>query len=231
MKNRIGLSVAIEIGAIMKLYPNIKELEAPKGFKVYYIEKDNSEIYVIKSGMGEVAASAGIQYLITKYNVSMIINFGVVGGLTDEMKKLKVCVVNRVVHYKYDCSEFMDLKIGQVDGHDSIFLKTDEKLLNNALSIMNDLRVVTCCSGDKFISTAKEKSYLHDTFEGDICDMESAGILLTCEANKVPCIMFKAVSDGLSDGAEGFYKELLNASTKCLEIADRILDKIANIEK
>jgi len=229
-KRRIGIIVAIELDAIFSLYSNWKKLPAPQGFNLIYVDRGEYEIYVLRTGMGTVAASAGVQYLCTKYNVASIVNFGVVGGLTQDMKKLKVCLVDKVVHYKYDCHEFMDLAVGQVDGHDSIYLKTSEALVKSALSVMNELTVVTCCSGDKFIGTMEEKMYLHETFNGDICDMESAGIVLACELNKVPCIMFKAVSDGLADGAEGFYMELQNASLRCLEVADKVMDKIAMTE-
>ena len=143
---------------------------------------------------------------------------------------MKVCLVDRVVHYKYDCSEFLDLAIGQVDGHDSIYLPTSESLVKIALSAMEGLPLVTCCSGDKFISTMEEKQYLHDTFGGDICDMESAGIVLTCEANGVRCLLMKAVSDGLADGAEGFFAELKAASLKCLVATDTIMKHLAEIE-
>lgn len=226
-KKKIGLVVAIEMEAIFSKYPDNKKLEAPVGFEVYIVERENYELYIIKTGMGEIAASAGVQYLAAKYNVSMIINYGVVGGLTADMGKHNICVVERVVHYKYDCSEFMDLLVGQVDGHDSIFLNTDKELLKLFLEFTEDIPVVTCCSGDKFVGTVEEKQYLHNTFEGDICDMESSGIVLSCEMNALPCLLIKAVSDGLADGAEGFYKELLNASMKCLNVVDDILNKIS----
>lgn len=229
-KKKVGLVVAIELNAIFELYDNVTELESSHGFRLFNIERDNCSIYVVQSGMGECAASAACQLLISKFNVSSIINFGVVGGLTPEMKQLKVCLVDKVVHYKYDCSEFMPLTVGQVVGYNSTFIKTNENLVKTALSMNKDLQLVTCCSGDKFIGTEEEKKYLHDTFKGDICDMESAGIVLTCDTNKVPCILFKAVSDGLADGANGFYAELDNASKKCLIIANEILDKIATVE-
>ena len=229
-KKRVGIVVAIEMNAIFEMYDNCRELESAAGFKLFLVERDNYSIYIAQSGMGECAAAAACQFLISKCNVSMIINFGVVGGLTTEMKQLKVCLVDRVVHYKYDCTEFLPMVTGQVDGYDSIFIKTNENLVKHALMLNDALTLVTCCSGDKFVGTAEEKTYLHNTFQGDICDMESAGIVLTCDTNKVPCILFKAVSDGLADGADGFFAELDNASKKCLKIADQILDKIATIE-
>ena len=225
-KLKIGLIVAIEIDAIFKHYPNCVELKAPSGYRLFLVERNEYDVYILGTGMGEIAAAAGVQFLVTKYNVGFIFNFGVVGGLTADMKKEKLCIVNRVVHYKYDCSEFMDLAVGQVYGHDSIFLKTTESLVESALSIMEDLPLATCCSGDKFISTEEEKKYLHETFEGDICDMESAGIVLTCEANDIPCLLFKGVSDGLSDGSKGFFEELENVSLKCLETADAIIEDL-----
>lgn len=225
-KKSIGLIAAIEIDAVFEHYGKYTELPAPVGFKLFRVEKENCDLFVLRTGMGVIAASAGVQYLATAYGVSAIVNFGVVGGLTQDMRKHKVCVVQRVVHYKYDCSEFMDLAVGQVDGHSSIYLPTDEKLLDAAIASAPDLIPVTCCSGDKFISTAEEKSFLHERFGGEICDMESAGIVLTCEINGIPCLLLKAVSDGLADGAAGFYAELKAASLMSLGVADEIIDKI-----
>jgi adenosylhomocysteine nucleosidase len=229
-KKRIGLVVAIELEAIFRHYKNVKELDSPAGFKLYSVEEKDYDVYILRTGMGEIAAASGVQYLISKWNVSTIVNYGVVGGLTAEMKKHKLCVVDRVVHYKYDCSEFLDLAIGQVVGHDSIFLKPSEKLVEFACSALEDTTLATCCSGDKFISTETEKQYLHETFEGDICDMESAGIVLCCELNDVPCLLIKAVSDGLSGGAEEFYVELESASLKCLIALDSIMEHLVKIE-
>ena len=229
-KKKIGMVVAIEMEAIYKYYDKWKEIETPSGFKLLCVEKENYIMYIIQSGMGEIAASCATQYLISKCGVSKIFNFGVVGGMTADMKQLKTCLVDTVVHYKYDTSEMNGVPVGLVDNHDSIYLKPDANLLKNAMAIDNSLPCVTCCSGDKFIGTMEEKQYLNATFHGEICDMESAGIFLTCEANDIPCLFFKAVSDGLADGAEGFYAELYNASIKCVTIADKVIERIAAFE-
>ena len=225
-KERIGLIAAIETEAVFSFYGSCEQLSAPAGFELYKVDCDDYELFILKSGLGEINAAAGVQYLITACGVGKIINFGVVGGLCAEMSMHKLCAVERVVHYKYDCSEFMDLKVGQVDGHDSIYLPTDDALLKTALETDPSLITVTCCSGDKFVSTADEKIFLRETFGGDICDMESAGIVLACELNSVPCLLLKAVSDGLLDGAEGFYKELLKASLNCLKTADKVIKSL-----
>lgn len=223
---KIGLIVAIETESIFSYYGNIEKLASPAGFGAYYTKRGKNDIYIIHTGMGEIAAAAGVQYAASAFGVDMIVNFGVVGGLVPAMGRQKACVIKNVVHYKYDCSEFMDLKKGQVDGHDSVYLPTDEKLCRKALELCPELAAVTCCSGDKFVGTAEEKSQLNAEFGGSVCDMESAGIVLTAEANGLPCLLLKAVSDGLSGGAEEFYDALLSVSRSCLEITDRIMESL-----
>jgi len=228
MSNKVGMIVAVETEAIYQRYPDIKRLDAPKGFEVFLHQDENYQLFIMHCGMGTVLAAAGTQFLIDKFDVNVIIDFGVVGGLTEVMKVEKMVLIERAVHYRFDVSECMDLQIGQVDGHDSIYLYTDKELLNKALEIAPSLKKATIASGDKFVSKAEEKSYIHEKFDCDVCDMESSGIILTCEANNVPCLLFKAVSDSLTGGAEEFWKELLNVSLKCLDITDKVIDLIYN---
>lgn len=224
---KVGIIVAIETDSVFAHYKDSVALPCPCGYELYLVKKNGIEIYVLRTGMGEIAASAGTQYLITGCQVDFIVNFGVVGGLTDDMSKHKLCIVKKVVHYKYDCSEFLPLRRGQVDGQDSIYIYSDREMYEKGLEICPELAEVTCCSGDKFVGTSDEKAELHWAFKGDVCDMESAGIVLTCLANNTPFIMLKAVSDGLSGGAGEFFTELRAAADKCLSVADEIIMKMS----
>ena len=219
----VGMVVAVELDSIFDFYGKVEEIESTKGFSVYKTLKGGEEIYIIHSGAGIAAASAGTQHLISKYNVDTIVNFGVVGGLTENLKKYKVCIVSSVVHYRYDASAFADTIPAQVIGQDSIYIKTDEDLFNKACEIAPELIPAVCCSGDVFVDLAEDKAKLHKDYGGDICDMESAGIILTCEANSVPCLMIKAISDGLMEGAKEFNLEVNDAGTLALSVMDKVL--------
>lgn len=59
-------------------------------------------LYVAHSGPGEIAAAAATALLIGHYGAELIINFGVVGGLTPEMALARTAVVEGVVHYDFD---------------------------------------------------------------------------------------------------------------------------------
>lgn len=224
---KIGMIVAVETAAIFKRYPNIETLESPKGFEVFLQKDENIELYIMHCGMGIINASAGTQHLIDKYNIDVIVDFGVVGGLTEAMKVQRVVVVEKVVHYRYDASEFMDVKVGQVPDHD-LYLYTDKKLVDEVVKRDPSIAKVTIASGDKFVSKAEDKKYIHDTFNADVCDMEAAGIVLTCEVNDVPCLLIKAVSDSIVGGADEFWKEIDRVSLLCLDITESIINDLYN---
>lgn len=225
---KIGMIVAIETHAIFERYKNIIELEAPKDFDLFLYKGENFELYIMHTGMGTINAAAGTQLLIDKCNVDVIVDFGVVGGLTDAMKVQKIVVIDKVVHYRYDVSEFMDLKVGQLPEHDDIYVHTTEQLVDKVIKYDPTIAKATIASGDKFVSKQEDKEYIHKTFNADVCDMEAIGIALTCEANNKPFLLIKAVSDSITGGASEFWKEVDRVSLYCLDITEKIINEIYN---
>lgn len=224
----IGMLIAVELSAAKKRYANLMMQIQHRGFEIHKVENEKYTLYIVGSGAGEVAAAAACQMLISEFNVDFIVNFGVVGGLTDEMKVAKVCVVESVVDYNYDVSQFTGLEKGRHMQYDSVFMKTNAELIDAAVRTEPSLKKVICASGDKFVASAMEKSMLNEQFGADICEMEAAGILLTCDRNSVPCLMIKAVSDALTGGAEQFKCEIDHCADICLDTLDGIVENMFN---
>jgi len=223
---KIGMIVAVEMKAVLDRYGSTLKEKNAAGYKVVEVETEKYQLIIANCGAGEIAAAAGTQYLISEYGVDMVVNFGVVGGLTEEMAKTKTCIVERVVHYEMDTSALDGTKVGQYAQYPDIFIPADQTLLKKALEIYPDLKVVTCASGDKFVADPDQKRKLHTDFEADICEMEAAGILITCIRNQIPCMMLKIVSDGITGGAEEFVETIDEASAMCLEIVTKIIDEL-----
>ncbi len=224
-KARIGMLVAVEQETIFEKYGKPAKEDCFGGFNIYCYNFKKYSIYVVKSGVGELAAASAVQILIDKYNVESVINFGVAGGLTPDMRLSKVCIVEKVVHYDFDLSSVDPVKKCQYPGYDDIYINTDSKLLTEAHNIFPDLRLVTCASADKFVSS-EAKSSLSEEFSAQICEMEAAGVLLTCIRNKVPCLIIKAISDGLTGGGEEYYMELKKSASFCFDVTNEIIKKI-----
>jgi adenosylhomocysteine nucleosidase len=220
---KIGLLVAVEQKSVFEKYGKAVKSETKGGFNVYCYKNKDYTLVVINSGVGEIAAAAATQVLIDFYNVEIVVNFGVAGALSDKMKLAEGCIVEKIVHYDFDLSGIDPVRKGQYPDFENEFMQTDTMLIDRALEICPELQKVTCASADKFIATKEDKEKLRLEFSADICEMESAGIFLTCRRNNVPCVFIKAISDSLTGGGKEFYQEYLKSAAHCLEITDKII--------
>jgi len=223
---KIGMLVAVEINAVLEKYGARLTEKTVGGFRVLEYKTENYEMTIVSSGAGEIAAAAGTQLLISEYKVDLILNFGVVGGLTDAMTKTRTCVVKSVVHYDFDMSPIENVAVGQYLQYDSPQMPTNRELFDLALRTAPQLVPVVCASGDKFVAEAERKRALHREFGADICEMEAAAIVMTCDRWGIPCLLIKAVSDGVTGGAEEFKTMIDEAAAVCLEIVDRIAEEL-----
>ncbi len=228
---KVGMIVAVEIAAVKARYGAALQRLEQRGFDVHFIRNAEYDLYIVNCGAGEIAAAAAAQLLISGYGVDMIVNFGVVGGLTAEMKVAKLCAVESVVHYDFDTSDFTPFRRAQYAGYPSEYIPTDAGLLRAALAAEPELKRVICASGDKFIASAERKRALHEEYSADICEMEAAGIVLTCNRSGVPCLLIKAVSDAIEGGAEEFSREVDRCALICLEMVDRLIASIIRDER
>ena len=225
MKN-IGMVVAVEIQAILNKYGSqLEELSFP-GYRVKKYQTEKYTLLVLDCGAGEIAAAAGTQFLISQFAVELVVNFGVVGGLTPEMSLAKTCIIDRIVHYDFDTSALDHCEVGRYLNYPSIYIPATPELVEKALRICPSLTKVTCASGDKFLDGQEQKHQLHTAFGADICEMESAAIALTCNRSMVPCLFIKTVSDAVTGGADEFRNQVSQSAELCLEITDRLIQEI-----
>ena len=225
-KRSIGMLVAVEQDSVFARYGTPGETEHRSGFDVFRYDNDQYTLYVIHSGIGEIAAAAAAQLLIDRYAVEMILNFGVVGGLTEEMSSAKLCVVTRVVHYDFDLSGIDPVQPAQYPGFSDIYLPADSALVEKALAVCPELKPVTCASADKFVGRQEDKQRLNQQYGAEICEMESAAVLLTCIRSEVPCLLLKAVADGLTGGGKEYYEALQESAALCLSVADQVIREL-----
>ena len=77
--------MAVMSGAKVKLGATPQEEKEYPGYRVLVYEAEDYIIYALNCGAGEIAAAAATQFLISQMQDDFIENFGVVGGLTEEM--------------------------------------------------------------------------------------------------------------------------------------------------
>lgn len=211
---KIGLIAAMtkELEPLLAACEKTEECAVFGGKKVLKACVSDKELYIIESGVGEIYAAAATQFLITAMSVEAVINFGVCGSLSPRQTLKKTVFVQGVVHYEMDTTAIDDLKVGQYSEYPSEVIPVNAVLLDKAKNMFPEIEAVLCASGNKFIADKNEKEYLYDTFKTEVCEMESAGILLTCNLNKVPCLMVKAVSD--ADGGAGDFLKTVHEAAR-----------------
>jgi len=220
---RIGMLVAVEIKAVLDKYGAALEEKNVAGYRVLEYKTPQYELIILNSGAGEIAAASGTQYLISEYKVDMIVNFGVVGGLTEEMGKTKTAIVEKVVHYDFDTSAIDHCEVGRYIQYPDVYIPVDKTLFDKAREMYPELKPVICASADKFVADPEAKRALNRQYGAEICEMEAAGIALTCDRNGVPCLMIKVVSDGITGGAEEFSQTIDKAAAICIEIVNEVI--------
>ena len=220
-----GRSIGVVVASDSEILPFFKAFGKPidsydhNNYNVYLWKENDAKLYLVKSGYGEIAAAAATQFLITKFDIAGILNYGVVGSLRDDLTAMQVGIVEKIVHYGFDISGGGKYPVGRYPNQEDLFLSPDEP----TFEIADDLALssFTCASADKFVYGGEPKRQLHEQFGADICEMEAAGIVLTCNKNNIPCTMVKAVSDGVDEDEEAFEKNVEEASMRCVEIIQK----------
>lgn len=166
-----------------------------------YGEKD---VVVAKCGVGKVFSALCAEAMILKFNPSVIINVGVAGCLTPDLKIGDIVIAKDVVQHDMDTSPLGD-PIGMLSDINIVHIPTDEKvtkLLEESVKNAGfEFRSGTIASGDQFVASKEKKDFIKESFGAISCEMEGGSIGHVCYVNRVPFAVLRAMSDGADDGA------------------------------
>lgn len=214
---RIGIVVATdrEQEPFFEVFGEPTHTISKYGHQISIWTKENEHtICLIRSGYGIIAATMATQCLIDHCHIDMIINYGAVGALRDMISATELGIVHKIIHYSFDLSGGGKYPKGVYPKIGSPYIEPNDDIFSD----VSELDEYVCASADKFVYGGEPKRNLHKEFHADVCDMESAGIVLTCNHNKIPCGFIKAVSDGVDEDQEAFEENVYEASRKCVDV-------------
>lgn len=199
------------------------------GVTIFKYEIDGNEIFLVRSGVGEIRAAMTFQLLVDKFDVDAVLNFGLVGSLDNRFDVGDIVLAERIVHYQFDTSILDGVPVGQYDGNDSIYFTTDKCLIEKVQEELGEvLPQVVVASGDKFIASKEDKAYLR-TFGAEICEMECAGLIIASQRNNVPLLSIKVISDKADESADVSINEVINRGlTRYEQIFPSVLKAVCN---
>lgn len=172
--------------------------------------KPDDKLYV--SGIGKVNAAATTMKAILEHKPDLVINYGLAGGMKEEMEIGGLYEVSAAVEHDYDLSDLNHTPVGQKDERTSPFIP---------VSPLNLYKKEILLTGDSFADHALEM------YDAGLRDMEGAAIADVCDKAGVKFVSFKCVCDVKGKGSmTGQYHE---TKERCLKTLCSALEAICSM--
>lgn len=190
------------------------------------------DIALAQSGIGKVNATICTQMLIDLYKPEKLIFSGVAGGLLPNMQAGDIIVASHVVQYDMDLTAF-GRRHGEVPGRDRLN-ECDPDLVSRATDAFDaafedkenapNLMIGTVASGDRFVQDTKKLRWLQREFAALATEMEGAAFGYTCQLNKKPFVVIRAISDSSSESSSSdFEANLQKACQNSYHLMDQMI--------
>ncbi|RKS87014.1 methylthioadenosine nucleosidase /adenosylhomocysteine nucleosidase [Orbus hercynius] len=187
------------------------------GFDFYLGQIEGCDVVLLQSGIGKVAAATGTTLLLSRFEVSAVINTGSAGGLDPRLKIGDIVVSNSTIYHDVDLTPF-GYQPGQMAGcpitfNADISLKSLAKEVIAEQNINAVEGVIT--SGDAFINGENALTHIKTKFPDAIAvEMEATAIAHVCWLFSIPFIVVRAISDNGDKKSAISFEEFLPLSAK-----------------
>ncbi len=185
----------------------------------------NTDVVVVFSHWGKVAASITATTLITQFGVKEIIFTGVAGAITDSLSIGDIVVGNNLYQHDMDASPIIERHEIPLLGRSEIAASPviQDKLIlatNNFLQLdfPRDIGpaaktqfnidkpvgiIADIASGDQFVSQSTHATDILTRLPNVACvEMEGAAVAQVCQAFDVPFGLVRTISDGANENSD-----------------------------
>ena len=216
--NRIGIICAMvkEAEGIISAMTDVKT-EKISGITFNIGKINGKDAIVAVCGIGKVFAAVCAQTMIIKYSPSLIINSGVAGGLSGELKIGDIAIATSLVQHDMDTS-FLGDPVGLISGINVVEFKADDATREKIRKSVEELGINyvegVIASGDQFIADKAVKQRIIDNFGAVACEMEGGSMAQVCYVNNVPFCAIRSISDTADGDPEMAYVDFLEIAAK-----------------
>lgn len=158
---------------------------------------------VAQCGIGKVFAAMCAQAMVDRFRVTALINTGVAGGLHPALEVGDLVISADAVQHDFDLTKFGHVKgyLYGGDGSRPTRFAADPGLIaavrQAAERVMTTGKCLegTVASGDVFVDDSALKRELIAQYQAAAAEMEGAAIAQVAQANRVPFVLVRAISD------------------------------------
>ncbi|MBQ7134068.1 MAG: 5'-methylthioadenosine/adenosylhomocysteine nucleosidase [Ruminococcus sp.] len=223
-------ALSIEVEGIAKLLDNKKEETFAK-MKYIYGTVNGKEVVMTECGIGKVNAAMSTQIMIDKFSPDVIINSGIAGSISRELKIGDIVISKDCVQHDFDGTQMGDPK-GLIQYNDEtridipVSLDIAQKLYDACKDLENtNVMLGRIATGDIFVAEKAMRSAIASEFSALACEMEGGSVAQVCYRNAVPCAILRCISD---DFDENQFMDFMEFRTLA---ADKSISAIKNFLK
>ncbi len=213
---KIGIIGALDC-EITEFCKNFGSIETQyKG--IYHGKCENTDVYICLAGVGKVNAAASTQRLCDLFDVDVVINSGVAGGVSRNLGICDIAISEKLTYHDFSPIDVLD----KYEPHCSVF-RADEKLVNLAKKACDEIKaseskfgydVGMIVSGDMFVEDSAYVKYLHEKYSALCTEMEGAAVAHVCVLNNKPFVVIRALSDNADENADMSFEQMAAIAAK-----------------
>lgn len=230
---KIGIIGAMELEVeTLKAKMKVDNIVKKASMNFYEGSLNNTDVVIVRSGIGKVNAGICVQILADLFQVTHIINTGVAGSLNPKIDIGDIVVSTDAMYHDVDATVFgyqpgeipqMGRREFTADANLAALAQVSCREINPDIHVFSG-RVV---SGDQFISDKSVKERLVNVFEGFCTEMEGAAIAQSSTLNHIPFVIIRAISDKADDSAEMDYPAFeRKAASDCAKLVAHMIQEI-----
>ena len=224
--------------AILKAKLTQCETTEHAGYTFYQGKIDSSDVVIVQSGIGKVAAALATAILIDKFQPDYVVNTGSAGGFDPSLKVGDIVVSSEVRYHDVDVTAF-GYEIGQLPANpaayiaDTTLVAAAKEGISQLSSESNaDIRALVglITTGDTFMTKDEDIAKARANFPTMAAvEMEGAAIAHTCYQFGVPFVIIRSLSDiAGKESPTSFDEYLETASVNSSQLVMNMLNALKN---
>ena len=195
------------------------------GGRTYHLGKiKGTEVVIVFSRWGKVAAATTATTLIQCFKASKIVFTGVAGAIDPNIKIGDIVIAKRLIQHDMDARPLMrqfEIPLLGVDyfnvddseisiANDAFSQVLSEKFTDKENSRTPKIFLGEIASGDKFFSNQSDKEKLTEQLPSVSCvEMEGAAVAQVCYEYRIPFVVIRVISDEAGNHAEFDFAEFV----------------------
>ncbi len=197
-------ALSIEVEGIKNFMGNKTEQTVAK---ITYTKGEifGQEVVCCECGVGKVNAAMSTQIMIDLYHPDLIINSGIAGSLSKDIRIGDIVISDDCVQHDMDGTEMGDPP-GEIWFNDEkrIDIPADQATadrLEKACAVLSDTAVFRgrIASGDVFVAARERRQGIADLFGALACEMEGGAVGTVCYRNDIPYAVLRCISDDFNE--------------------------------